>query len=126
MTRLEKKALAIGAEKVFVDNLQEELVEEYAMPAMQFHARYEGTYLLGTALARPLIAKGMIRRAKEEGIHLFSHGATGKGNDQVRFELSLMRLLPETKIIAPWREAEFIQRFSAVRHLRQSTKRDSL
>jgi argininosuccinate synthase len=108
----EKKALAIGAKKVLIENLQQEFVEEYIFPALKAHAQYEGKYLLGTALARPLIAKKLVEAAMKEKIDCFAHGATGKGNDQVRFELTIWKYLPKAKIISPWKEAEFLAQFS--------------
>ncbi len=97
------KGLATGAEKVVVSDLREEFVRDYIFPAFRANAIYEGSYLLGTSLARPLIAKEQVRIAQEEGADAVSHGATGKGNDQVRFELSYMALNPKLTIIAPWR-----------------------
>lgn len=97
------KGLATGAEKVVVADLREEFVRDYIFPAFRANAIYEGSYLLGTSLARPLIAKEQVRIAAEEGADAVSHGATGKGNDQVRFELSYLALNPGLTIIAPWR-----------------------
>ena len=98
-----KKGLATGADKVIISNLKKEFVEDYIFPAFRANAIYEGSYLLGTSLARPLIAKEQIRIAREEGADALSHGATGKGNDQVRFELAYIGIDPSLKIIAPWR-----------------------
>ncbi len=100
---VKKKGLATGAEKVIVSDLKKEFVEEYIFPAFRANAIYEGSYLLGTSLARPLIAKEQVRIALAEGADAVSHGATGKGNDQVRFELGYIGLAPNLKIIAPWR-----------------------
>jgi argininosuccinate synthase len=100
---VKKKGLATGAEKVIVSDLKKEFVENYIFPAFRANAIYEGSYLLGTALARPLIAKEQVRIALAEGADAVSHGATGKGNDQVRFELGYIGLAPELRIIAPWR-----------------------
>jgi argininosuccinate synthase len=100
---VEKKGLATGAEKVIVSDLKKEFVEDYIFPAFRANAIYEGSYLLGTSLARPLIAKEQVRIALAEGADAVSHGATGKGNDQVRFELGYIGLAPQLKIIAPWR-----------------------
>ena len=97
------KGLATGAEKVIVSDLREEFVRDYIFPAFRANAIYEGSYLLGTSLARPLIAKEQVRIAAQEGADAVSHGATGKGNDQVRFELSYLALNPKLTIIAPWR-----------------------
>jgi argininosuccinate synthase len=98
-----KKGLATGADKVIISNLKKEFVEDYIFPAFRANAIYEGSYLLGTSLARPLIAKEQVRIAREEGADALSHGATGKGNDQVRFELAYIGIDPSLKIIAPWR-----------------------
>lgn len=99
-----EKAMATGACKVYIDDLREEFVKDYVFPAFRAGAIYETQYLLGTTLARPLISKRQIEIARMEGAQAVSHGATGKGNDQVRFELSYQALAPEIKIIAPWRE----------------------
>jgi argininosuccinate synthase len=98
-----RKGLATGAEKVIVSDLKKVFVEEYIFPAFRANAIYEGSYLLGTSLARPLIAKEQVRIALTEGADAVSHGATGKGNDQVRFELGYIALAPNLTIIAPWR-----------------------
>jgi argininosuccinate synthase len=98
-----KKGLSTGAEKVIVSDLKKVFVEDYIFPAFRANAIYEGSYLLGTSLARPLIAKEQVRIALAEGADAVSHGATGKGNDQVRFELGYIALAPSLKIIAPWR-----------------------
>ncbi len=97
------KGMATGAEKVIISDLKECFVEDYIFPAFRANAIYEGSYLLGTSLARPLIAKEQVRIARAEGANAVSHGATGKGNDQVRFELGYIGLDPSLKIIAPWR-----------------------
>jgi argininosuccinate synthase len=98
-----KKGLATGAEKVIISDLREEFVTNYIFPAFRANAIYEGSYLLGTSLARPLIAKEQVRIAAQEEADSVSHGATGKGNDQVRFELGYLALNPKLNIIAPWR-----------------------
>ena len=103
---LEEKALKHGAAKCYVDDVQEEFAADYIYPMMQANAIYEGTYLLGTSIARPLIAKRMIDIAIAEGAEAICHGATGKGNDQVRFELTAYALKPDIKVIAPWRMPE--------------------
>ena len=100
---LEEKALATGASKLYVLDLTEEYVNEYIMPCLKAGAMYE-TYLLGTSHARPCIAKGLAEIAKKEGADAIVHGCTGKGNDQVRFELALKHFAPEIPVIAPWRE----------------------
>lgn len=97
------KALASGASKVYIADLKEEFVRDYVYPVIRSGAIYESGYLLGTSCARPLIAKALVEVAKKEGADYIAHGATGKGNDQVRFELTIKALSPETKIIAPWR-----------------------
>ncbi len=99
-----KKALATGAVEAIAEDLTAEFVEEYVFPALRSNAVYEGYYLLGTSLARPVITKGLVRAAEISGADAIAHGATGKGNDQVRFELSAYALKPEIKVIAPWRE----------------------
>jgi argininosuccinate synthase len=105
-----EKALATGASEVYIEDLKEEFVSEFVFPMLRGNAFYEGNYLLGTSIARPLIAKEQIRIAKQCGADGVSHGATGKGNDQVRFELAYMDLNPDIKIIAPWREWDLTSR----------------
>jgi len=107
MDGLEAKALATGASKLYVEDLRAEFVREYIWTAIKANAVYEGVYLLGTSLARPVIAKGQIEIARREEADAVAHGATGKGNDQVRFELTYYALEPDIKVIAPWREWEF-------------------
>ena len=104
------KALKTGASKAYALDLREEFVRDFVFPMMRSGALYEGYYLLGTSIARPLIAKHLVRIAQEEGAEAISHGATGKGNDQVRFELTAYALKPDIKIIAPWREWNLISR----------------
>jgi len=104
---LDEKAISNGAIKSYVDDLTEEFARDFVFPMMQANAIYEGSYLLGTSIARPLISKRMIEIAEKEGAEAICHGATGKGNDQVRFELSAYALKPDIKIIAPWRIKEF-------------------
>jgi len=108
---VEKKAIATGASKVYICNLQEEFVTDYIFPAIKANAIYEGRYLLGTSIARPLIAKKQIEIATQEGAGFVSHGATGKGNDQVRFELAYYALNPKIKVISPWKDATFLSQF---------------
>ena len=108
---VKEKALKIGASKVYIENLQEEFVTDYIFPAVKAGAVYENRYLLGTALARPLIAKRHIEIAEKEGAAYVSHGATGKGNDQVRFELTFYALNPKIKVLAPWKMQEFLDTF---------------
>jgi argininosuccinate synthase len=104
---IKEKALETGADEVIVEDLKEEFVKDFVWPALRANAIYESRYLLGTSLARPLIARGQVEAAKRTGSDAVSHGATGKGNDQVRFELGYMALEPNLKIIAPWRIWEF-------------------
>ncbi len=108
---IEKKALATGASKVYIEDLREKFVTDYIFPALHGNALYEGRYLLGTSLARPILAKKQIEIAAIEGAEYVSHGSTGKGNDQVRFELAYYALNPDIKILAPWKEPEFLEQF---------------
>jgi argininosuccinate synthase len=107
---VKSKALTVGASKAYVEDLREVFVKDHVFPMLRGNAVYEGSYLLGTSIARPLIAKRQVEIAKKEGADAVSHGATGKGNDQVRFELSYLALQPSIKIIAPWREWAFRSR----------------
>jgi len=106
-----KKALSTGAKKVYIEDLMREFVTDFIYPALRGNALYEKRYLLGTALARPLLAKKQIEIAEKEGAEYVAHGATGKGNDQVRFELTYYALKPDIKVIAPWRDPEFLSQF---------------
>ena len=108
---IEKKALQTGASKVYVEDLREEFIVNYIYPALRANAAYEGRYLLGTSLSRPLLAKKQIEIAMKEKTSIVSHGSTGKGNDQVRFELSCYALNPNILCISPWRDPEFISEF---------------
>ncbi|MCF6093450.1 argininosuccinate synthase [Microaerobacter geothermalis] len=108
---LEEKALRTGARKVYIEDLREEFARDFIYPMFQAGALYEGQYLLGTSIARPLIAKRMVEIARAEGATAIAHGATGKGNDQVRFELTAAALAPELKVIAPWRIEAFREQF---------------
>ncbi|MBN1159427.1 MAG: argininosuccinate synthase [Bacteroidales bacterium] len=108
---VERKAMKIGASKVIVKDLKKEFVTDYIFPALKANALYENRYLLGTALARPLIAKYQIETAAGEKAEYVSHGATGKGNDQVRFELSYYALNPKIRVLAPWKTKEFLEQF---------------
>ena len=107
----EQKALKIGASKVFIEDMKKEFVTDYIFPVFKSNTVYEGRYLLGTAIARPIIAKKQIEIAKQVGAQYVSHGATGKGNDQVRFELSYYALNPAIKVIAPWKNPDFLNAF---------------
>ncbi|HSF48105.1 MAG TPA: argininosuccinate synthase domain-containing protein, partial [Burkholderiales bacterium] len=98
------KAKQLGVKEIFIDDLKEEFVRDFVFPMFRANAIYEGEYLLGTSIARPLIAKRQIEIARESGADAVAHGATGKGNDQVRFELGYYALAPEIRVIAPWRE----------------------
>ncbi|NXT77614.1 ASSY synthase, partial [Zapornia atra] len=121
-----KKALALGAKKVYIEDISKEFVEEFIWPAVQANALYEDRYLLGTALARPCIARKLVAIAQREGAQCVAHGATGKGNDQVRFELTCYALCPSIKVIAPWRLPEFYQRFPGRRELMDYAKKHSI
>ncbi len=107
---LEAKALKTGASKLYIEDLREEFIQDYVYPTVQAGAKYENTYLLGTAFARPIIAKRIVEIAKAEGADAIAHGCTGKGNDQVRFELTIKAFAPEMEIIAPWRTWELKSR----------------
>ena len=104
---LEEKALKTGASKLYIEDLREEFAREFVFPMMRANAIYEGYYLLGTSIARPVIARKQVEIARQEGADAVAHGATGKGNDQVRFELTFARLGPELKVIAPWRNPDW-------------------
>src|SRR5438067_1152865 len=108
---LEAKAKRTGASKCYIADLEEEFARDFIFPMIQAGAVYEGQYFLGTSIARPLIAKGMIEVARKEKANGLAHGATGKGNDQVRFELTAAALAPELEVIAPWRQARFRDQF---------------
>lgn len=114
---VEAKALLLGASKVYIEDLRKEFVTDYIFPAVQANAIYENRYLLGTSLARPVISKKQVEIAKAEGAKYLAHGATGKGNDQVRFELSAMALDAGLKWIAPWRDDDFIESFKGRKDL---------
>src|SRR5574341_1093832 len=105
-----KKAQLLGIKEIFVEDLREEFVRDYVFPMFRANALYEGQYLLGTSIARPLIAKKQIEIAEKVGADAVAHGATGKGNDQVRFELAYYALKPDVTVIAPWREWELRSR----------------
>lgn len=111
---VKEKALKTGASKVYVEDLREEFTKDYIFPMLRANAVYEGSYLLGTSIARPLIAKKQIEIAEKERAEAVAHGATGKGNDQVRFELTYYALKPDIKVIAPWREWPFDSRRSLI------------
>ena len=113
------KALKSGASKVYVEDLTKEFLEDYVWPTLQAGAVYEGKYLLGTSFARPLIAKWLVDVAKKEGADAIAHGATGKGNDQVRFELTVKALAPNLTIIAPWREWDLDSRSAEIEYAKK-------
>ena len=119
LTGLEEKALSSGASKLYVEDLREEFVREYVWTAVKANAVYEGVYLLGTSLARPVIAKKQIEIARQEGADAVAHGSTGKGNDQVRFELTYYALQPDIKVIAPWREWEYKGRMDLIAYAKE-------
>jgi argininosuccinate synthase len=108
---VKQKALTIGASKVYIKDLRQEFVEQFIFQALKANAMYEGRYLLGTSLARPLIAKYQVEIAKEEKTSILAHGATGKGNDQIRFEMTYLTLMPEAIIMSPWKDPEFLNQF---------------
>jgi len=120
LTAVEKKAFQTGADKVVISDLRESFVKEFVFPAVQAHALYEGEYLLGTSLARPVIAREQARVAVENDADCVAHGATGKGNDQVRFELTYQALAPHLKILAPWRSWEYRGRSDLIRYARDN------
>ncbi|MDW7672962.1 MAG: argininosuccinate synthase [Bacillota bacterium] len=111
---LKEKAIATGASKIYIEDLKEEFITDFVYPTLKAGAVYEGKYLLGTSFARPLIAKRLVEIAEQEGAEAIAHGATGKGNDQVRFELTVKALNPNLKIIAPWREWNIKSREDAI------------
>lgn len=117
LEEIRQKGLKAGAAKVLIENVQEEFVQDYVIPAIQWNAVYEGTYLLGTSLARPLIAKKQIDVARNEGATAVGHGATGKGNDQVRFELTYYSLNPDIHVVAPWKIPDFYQKYPGRKEL---------
>jgi argininosuccinate synthase len=120
LDHLEERARATGASKVYIEDLREEFVRDYVFTALMANAVYEGTYLMGTSIARPLIAKRQIEIAQLEGADAVAHGATGKGNDQVRFELTCYALNPYIRVISPWREWHFKSREELIAYARQN------
>lgn len=119
LNAVREKALRTGASKVYIEDLREEFARDYLFPMLRANAVYEGSYLLGTSIARPLIAKKQIEIAKREKADMVAHGATGKGNDQVRFELTYYALKPDIRVIAPWREWPFDSRQSLIRYAKK-------
>lgn len=116
---LREKAIKTGASKIYIEDLREEFVDDFCIPMLQAGAIYERQYLLGTSIARPLIAKAQVEIARKEGADAVSHGATGKGNDQVRFELTYQALAPDLKVIAPWREWDIRSREDAIEYAKK-------
>ncbi|HVB47442.1 MAG TPA: argininosuccinate synthase, partial [Burkholderiales bacterium] len=111
-----RKAKQLGVKQIYIEDLREEFVRNFVFPMFRANAVYEGEYLLGTSIARPLIAKHLVEIARKTGADAISHGATGKGNDQVRFELGAYALMPDVKIIAPWREWDLTSREKLLRY----------
>ncbi|MCF8012094.1 MAG: argininosuccinate synthase [Clostridiales bacterium] len=116
---LEDKAVQSGAQKIYIEDVRQEFVESYIYPTLKCGAIYESKYLLGTSMARPLISKKLVEIARKEGAEAIAHGATGKGNDQVRFELGIKALAPDLKIVAPWREWNIRSRDDAIDYARE-------
>ena len=126
LTAIREKALTSGASLALVEDVKDTFVKKFVLPALQFHALYEGVYLLGTALARPLIAQTQIEVAKKFGAGSVAHGATGKGNDQVRFELAYYSLAPDIEVVAPWRIADFFEKYPGRRELMNYAKEHNI
>ena len=120
LDHLEEKAISTGASKVYIEDLREEFVRDYVFTALKANAIYEGTYLLGTSIARPLIAKRQVEIAQLEGADAVAHGSTGKGNDQVRFELTYYALSPYICVISPWRQWQFKSREDLIAYAREN------
>jgi argininosuccinate synthase len=120
LEHLEEKAIATGASKVYIEDLREEFARDFVFTALKANAIYEGSYLLGTSIARPLIAKRQVEIAQLEGADAVAHGATGKGNDQVRFELTYYAFNPYIRVIAPWREWQFKSREDLIAYAREN------
>ena len=114
---MEEKALAMGASKIYIEDVRDEFIRDYIYPMVKADAVYEDKYLLGTSIARPLIAKRLVEIALQEGAEAICHGATGKGNDQIRFELTIKALAPDMKIIAPWRTWDIQSRDDEIEYL---------
>src|SRR5512136_1127103 len=120
LDHLEEKARATGASKIYIEDLREEFVRDFVFPQLKANVVYEGTYLLGTSIARPLIAKRQVEIAQLEGADAVAHGSTGKGNDQVRFELTYYALSPHIRVISPWREWHFKSREDLIAYAREN------
>src|SRR2546423_8313209 len=123
---LEAKAKKTGASNIYIDDLQEEFARDFIYPMIHAGAIYEGQYFLGTSIARPLIAKRMVEIAKKEKADAIAHGATGKGNDQVRFELTAAALAPKLKVIVPWREERFRKQFPGRKEMIAFAKKNKI
>jgi len=123
---IKEKALKTGASKVYIEDLKKELIENYIFEMLKANAIYEGKYLLGTAIARPIIAKKQVEIAKKENTNILAHGCTGKGNDQVRFELIWMQYLPEVNIISPWKEDDWLNEFKGRKDLINYAKKHNI
>ena len=124
--KIKDKALKTGASKVYVEDLKKELIEKYIFQMLKANAIYEGQYLLGTAIARPIIAKKQVEIAKKEKTNILAHGCTGKGNDQVRFELTWMKFLPNVEIISPWKEDDWLKKFQGRIDLINYAKKENI
>lgn len=124
--KMKQKALSTGASKVYIEDLKKEIVEKYIFEALKANTIYEGKYLLGTAIARPIIAKTQVEIAKKEKTNILAHGCTGKGNDQVRFEFVWMKLMPDVKIISPWKNDDWLSEFKGRKDLISYAKKHKI
>jgi len=124
--KIKEKALKTGASKVYIADLKKELVEKYVFQTIKANAVYEGQYLLGTAISRPLIAKKHVEIAKKENTNILGHGCTGKGNDQVRFELTWMHLMPDVQIVSPWKDEKWLSQFKGRTDLINFAKKEKI
>jgi len=124
--KIKEKALKTGASKVYVEDLKKELIENYVFGMLKANAIYEGQYLLGTAIARPIIAKKHVEIAEKEGTNILAHGCTGKGNDQVRFEFAWMKFMPDVEIISPWKEDDWLSEFKGRKDLINYAKKENI
>ena len=124
--KIKEKALKTGASKVYIENLKKELVENYIFEMLKASAIYEGRYLLGTAIARPVIAKKHVEIAKKEGTNILAHGCTGKGNDQARFEFTWMKFMPDVEIISPWKQDDWLSEFKGRKDMISYAKKENI